>query len=394
MGPTEWLAWLHRYTERHVQLRRFHNTDKNVPARSIWTRDPDDVDGFVRKFDIPGHGTFFGVATRKNRQGDVNACLEVPAVWIDCDGHWPIHEMQSCPMPPSAIVESGGGIHAYWVLSEPYDVTDVCLGRHRDHPIMRVLTALKRVFNGDPQVVDIARVMRLPGTTNSKRDEHIVCHVLEHNSLEYHFDDLDDWLSWQRELVGEPVDPFVAAMDDLGIKPPLDVQEMLDGMVYGENVHDVQVRVTASLQGAGVPEDQIVEKVVSATRLAVGQQGVRWDWKRETANVRDMIRTARQKFGAAQPKVVNISDERDKRASVDDIVSGKKKSDDDIPVFVKAGMIALRARDDPLISTSGEFWRYGQGIWQRFGPADEAELQSSLQKTLTLIKASPSVTNK
>jgi len=247
MDASRFLAFLHQHTEHDVELRRFHNTDRNVKSRSIWTRHPDDVKGFLDRYDLPDFGVFFGVATRKNRSGDVNACLEVPALWIDCDGHRPVDELKSCFMPPSAIVESGGGAHAYWKLSEPVDVEAVQFGEHRDHPVMRALAGLKRIFNGDAKVVDIARVMRLPGTTNSKRDDHVVCTVIDHNSHEYAFEDIEDWISWQREIVGDATDPFLAAMEEAGIKPPMDIEAELDGMVYGENIHDVQLRVSASL---------------------------------------------------------------------------------------------------------------------------------------------------
>lgn len=92
-------------------------------------------------------------------------------------------------------------------------------------------------------------------------------------------------------------------------------------------------------------------------------------------------------------KVVDIGKEREKRSAVDDIVSGKAK-DDDEPVFVKAGKMTLLAWEGPLISLEGELWRYERGIWKRFGPGDEAEVEMGLQKSLMLMKASPSITNK
>ena len=262
---------------------------------------------------------------------------------------------------------------------------------------MRVLAGLARVFNGDPKVVDLARVMRLPGTTNSKRDEHVVCTVIEHNDREYAFEDIEEWLTWQRELVGEPVDPFLKAIDELGIKVPLDVQQMLDGMVYGENVHDVQLRVSASLQAAGTGEDEIVERILKATRLAVGQEGARWDWKREETNIRDMLKTAEQKFAKPKPQavaasggnIVNMMQEVEKRKP-----KKSESSGDDLPAFVKAGQITVQTWRTPMISLNGELWRYECGIWKRFDLSDQAELEMGLQKALTYLKASPSITNK
>ena len=39
MTPFKFLAFLHQHTEGDVELRRFHNTDREVSSRSIWTRD-------------------------------------------------------------------------------------------------------------------------------------------------------------------------------------------------------------------------------------------------------------------------------------------------------------------------------------------------------------------
>ena len=62
--------------------------------------------------------------------------------------------------PPSLIVDSGGGMQAWWILSEPIPATpdNVALAEG-------IGRTLKGRFGGD-SVFDVCRLMRLPGTIN------------------------------------------------------------------------------------------------------------------------------------------------------------------------------------------------------------------------------------
>jgi hypothetical protein len=68
--------------------------------------------------------------------------------------------------PPSVIVDSGGGMHAYWLLTEPYHLINE---DRRDcaKMISRLWVALVK---GDPGAKDLCRVLRLPGSMNYKYD--------------------------------------------------------------------------------------------------------------------------------------------------------------------------------------------------------------------------------
>lgn len=64
---------------------------------------------------------------------------------------------------PSVIVFSGGGCHCYWLLQEPEIVTADNL-----HDLMRIQAAWVERAGGDPNAKDLARVLRVPGSTNNK----------------------------------------------------------------------------------------------------------------------------------------------------------------------------------------------------------------------------------
>jgi len=81
----------------------------------------------------------------------------VAAVFLDLDGA-PLPE--SFPLLPTAIVESSSGkFHVYWAVHD--------LELSEFTTVQRHLAAL---YGGDPQVCDLARVMRLPGYWHGKQE--------------------------------------------------------------------------------------------------------------------------------------------------------------------------------------------------------------------------------
>ncbi|MBT7072521.1 MAG: hypothetical protein HN975_16710 [Anaerolineae bacterium] len=65
---------------------------------------------------------------------------------------------------PSIIIDSGGGYHCYWLLDQPYTITN---SNHREE-IRRTQAAWVGLVGGDQGAKDLARVLRVPGTINHK----------------------------------------------------------------------------------------------------------------------------------------------------------------------------------------------------------------------------------
>jgi hypothetical protein len=65
---------------------------------------------------------------------------------------------------PSAVVDSGGGYHCYWLLDEPYS----CQGDDAREKARKLQAAWVILMDGDQQSKDLARVLRVPGTHNYK----------------------------------------------------------------------------------------------------------------------------------------------------------------------------------------------------------------------------------
>ena len=88
--------------------------------------------------------------------------IGVRAVFVDLDGA-PIKPVIECPHEPHLIVESSSGRwHAFWLVDKDFDKDQFTAFQ----------TTLARTFNGDAQVKDLPRVMRLPGFYHNKLDKN------------------------------------------------------------------------------------------------------------------------------------------------------------------------------------------------------------------------------
>jgi hypothetical protein len=99
------------------------------------------------------------------------------------------------PLPPSYIINSGGGAHAWWLLREPW-VFDNDAEREEATKLLRawqmvVSTAAARHGYEVDNVGDIARLMRLPGTHNRKLPDNprpvtiLEAHPHRYNPLDF-----------------------------------------------------------------------------------------------------------------------------------------------------------------------------------------------------------------
>lgn len=137
----------------------------------------------------PHSCVWFGVATRRQRleggrRGGHDDCAALPGLWVDIDIAGPGHRsagrlardrahahqlVDAFPLAPSAVIDTGGGLQAWWLFDELHEVDD---------DTDRLLAAWGATWNRLAErqgidldnVFDTARIMRLPGTTNRKED--------------------------------------------------------------------------------------------------------------------------------------------------------------------------------------------------------------------------------
>src|SRR5215831_16254204 len=273
------------------------------------------LDDLVGCWDRKDRGTFFcinTVAPRQSRRSKdtiheivcLHADLDLDKIDISPDVVF--KRLGQLPCLPSKVIHSGHGYHCYWVLAESERATPETIAR-----IEVLLRVLASVIGGDPAVCEVARLMRLPGSYNTKNGGRLPVKVVVDRPLRHELSDLEDWLGMQRPLIprkgaAPPANPFLATdMPNAG-GAPVDVDMRLDAMRFqgpGEtSIHQTQLAVSAALLNRGVGVDEIVARLLAATWKASGAAGERWDWAREERDIRAMCGSwARKKSNGQGP---------------------------------------------------------------------------------------------
>jgi hypothetical protein len=283
--------------------------DHEVGERHVTTREFGDVEGFLGKWDRPGRGLYFCTATvRPGSTTRSKATLaELNGLHVDIDAKSIVvsieeaeRKLQELMHLPSKVIASGGGLHAYWLFNEALPATPENIER-----LEAVLRLLADHLSGDPACAEASRLMRLPGSHNSKAGAWTEVRVIADRPLRYDIDDLAEWLEIvspviQRKPPGngnghDTANPWLAVAGCFGTKPPIDVENRLATMMYqgaGESgIHATQISVSAALLNRGHSIGKTVEIVLAATRAAAGQFGERWNWLREEHAIRQMCET-------------------------------------------------------------------------------------------------------
>ena len=186
------------------QLAVWSLSPETKRSRTDWVADLGAADGVAKRLRST-MDVYFGVAlqdpalalelarrkrpnaTLRRVRGHAESARAIPAVWVDLDVASGVHTsstlppdaesalglLPAIPVAPSAIVGSGGGLHVYWVLDDPWilDGEDDRLGAAS--LLRRVQWALRREAEAhgwtiDP-TADLARVLRLPGPSTTRR---------------------------------------------------------------------------------------------------------------------------------------------------------------------------------------------------------------------------------
>ncbi|MCW2315703.1 phage/plasmid-associated DNA primase [Rhodoblastus acidophilus] len=239
---------------------------------------------------------------------------ELVALWVDIDlknvklGPLEIKtRLGKLRLRPTVIIDSGNGLHVWYFLTEALPATPENIAE-----LEALLGLMCFSLGGDKSCCEVARLMRLPGSHNTKRGEFKPVNVLaEHSdfSRRYDFAELQEfWHDEPRVLTDdeiiivvdartgrarrqadgdEPENPYVAFVrseQEAGHLhlPPLDYEKLIGSMVHGSGehgVHNTMVRVTASLVHRGFMPDEIVSIVLDHIGRWVAEHGLPQDWQ-------------------------------------------------------------------------------------------------------------------
>lgn len=158
-------------------VRRFWPLDEN-PLQAVartavsWARDRD---------------VFVGVLPRTRRDGTAAAVDGSAWLWVDLDagadrtdGAEALLARAALP-EPAIVVGSGRGLHVYWRVSPPIVVGDLDAKRRFSELLRRLARHIGSAADGshaDPACADIARVLRVPGTQNHKKNPGLPVRLL------------------------------------------------------------------------------------------------------------------------------------------------------------------------------------------------------------------------
>jgi hypothetical protein len=120
---------------------------------------------------------YFGVYSRKAKSGKGEGCNTTGVLWADFD-RMALSEVKyridHAGLPtPSIFVNSGSGIHTYWLLD-----------KRAGNEAISILKAIATVTGADTRVAEKARIMRLPNSYNIK-GHAVLCQVLEYHLKAY-----------------------------------------------------------------------------------------------------------------------------------------------------------------------------------------------------------------
>lgn len=155
---------------------------------SRWFRD---VEGAIEcAEEFRSHDLYVGVGFAKEAYGPARRCpseeiMGIAGIWADIDLRSEAHPKSTLPgsidqalsllppeFPPSMVVHTGNGVHVWWLFREPW-IFESAEERHaaativsRFHTLLRD-NASQRGWTYE-RLADLARVLRVPGTTNCK----------------------------------------------------------------------------------------------------------------------------------------------------------------------------------------------------------------------------------
>jgi len=416
-APIDFIGKLFEWTDAPIYFSSLANNrdDADEPGeRHVSTRDIVALNQFIAKWDRPKRGLFFSVGILKAHARRFKASVvQTSFLHADVDfknvdgGEAAAREaLKLLRLQPTFIVASGNGLHLYWMLREPID-TQPEIDR-----IEALLRQLADHVAGDLQVCEVSRLMRLPGTHNTKDDAWKPVTVERASSVAFEIDELEEWMSEtapllrRKSVAGKepaaqhlgPGDVFINAAKLQGFKPPVDVEARLRAMTYGgpedSSIHATQLSVSASLLNAGRPLDEVVGLLLEATRAAAGDLGRHWNWTREEWTIRKLcqtwvgkhpqepqqtqqcllddslnvtaikggknrVKTPPHSQGAQIVSAVAVDEARAKRKA-------KPSGKDGVPDHIDVGrtvLESLRQRDMGVLFTPKGAYRYEDGLW-------------------------------
>jgi hypothetical protein len=181
---------------------------------SSWCRQMADAEAAVERgkhTDLYVGCSLSARARRDDQRVGNDDAAGIPGVWVDIDIRSDVHQVKALPataelalqilpdgVPPTLLVRSGNGLHAWWLFKEPW-IFEGADEREEAAKLLRRWQALLRIRAASKgwsldHTHDLARVLRLPGTLNYKTDPPRMVSLLQADGPRYNPANLDEIL--------------------------------------------------------------------------------------------------------------------------------------------------------------------------------------------------------
>lgn len=181
--------------------------DNEKRLRNHFAETLDEAFGLIEKCKERGVNTFVALGSFEGFSRKADDCLFLRSFFIDldvgpnkeyqdkADAHTALYKLcGAAQLPPPTVVDSGGGIHAYWIFDHdiPKDEWKVYAEKFKALCLSHIAI--------DPVVTaDAARIMRAPETLNYKFDPPVPTSLISDEIAVYYWDEMKAMLG------GEPV---------------------------------------------------------------------------------------------------------------------------------------------------------------------------------------------
>ena len=173
---TKFFNLIYKNNTGYVEIREI---DREGKSKQKFFKDIEELNGYIPPKD---KNIYFGVYSRKTKRGTKKYCKDTKVLWADFDNMEQLeveYRIDNAGLPgPSMVINSGHGIHTYWLLDER-------AGKEAES----VLKAIADKTGADSHAAEAARIMRVPDTMNVK-GKPVKCEVIEASYDTYKLTDI------------------------------------------------------------------------------------------------------------------------------------------------------------------------------------------------------------
>ncbi len=218
-----WFAVTHRHTPQDAYVGLTSYAVGAVDIRNEFYQCRDLGQAVMRAVNLTGREVFARISALRERpssgRGKESDSIGASVLWADFDNvrdeQALVDKLEALLNPPTMTVRSGRGVHAYWSLDRfETDLTGI---KARNRGLAQI------IGSGADHVHDLARVMRVAGTTNHKDGQERACEILSLDEARVytlgdfaaveHADDSEEVRDWDEEPVPDDFLNGVQAQD-------------------------------------------------------------------------------------------------------------------------------------------------------------------------------------